>query len=201
MKLHTGSGSPRALDPTSGHTGCWLALPQLTATPLSQPLILDIFRVLAAGLCSPRGALSLPAVHGYVRERTDQCCPTVPHLQTITVPGGTDGNVSHGGHCQALLDWELLSGMSLQQEGCCPQRPDCPSSLFAAPPTRHEQARCVSPGLPVPSRGTQHAAPLPATPADTEALSLLRFTSQLLVLLNLSCIINEVSSVVMPLFT
>lgn len=135
MKLHAGSGSPRTLDPTSGHTGHWLALPQLTATPLSQPLILVTFRVLAAGLCSRRGALSLPAVHGYVRERTDQCCPTVPHLQTIPVPGGTDGKVSRSGHCQALLNWELLSGMSLQRECCCPQRPDCPSSLCPPPGT------------------------------------------------------------------
>lgn len=42
--------------------------------------------------------------------------------------------------------------------------------LKPVPPARHEQARCVSPGLPVSSQGAQHAAPLPAAPADTEAL-------------------------------
>lgn len=162
MKLHAGPGSPRTLDlassqsPTTGPPG-------RSRAPLGSPplglhghCILVVFRVLAAGLPSPRGALSLPAVRGYVRERTDPVLSHRVHLQTSPAPGGTHGKAPCGGHCQAPLAWGPLPGTSLQWGGCCPQSPDLP--LKPVPPTGANKPGAEAQVSPRPAGGPARCA-------------------------------------------
>lgn len=79
---------PRQLTKPHGRP-CW---PQSCPPSASPPVrlhgqgVLVVFRVLAPGLPSRRGALGLPAVHVYVSESTDPVLCHRGHLQTSPAP-------------------------------------------------------------------------------------------------------------------